>query len=137
MHEFTFASSIHDALLDIAKQQGSSRVLEVHLKIGKLRALSIDQVKFSYDVLAKGTILEGSRLTVQESPGTVRCPACNYQGDFSPTDDLPFHFGIPPLVCPKCGKNLTIEGGDECVITRVKMVAPSGAHESAVASDAA
>ena len=136
MHEFTFASSIHDALLDIAKQQGSTRVLEVQLKVGKLRALSIDQVKFSYDVLAKGTILEGSKLTVEESAGSVRCPACDYHGEFNPEDDLSFHFGIPPLVCPNCGKSLTIEGGDECTITRVRMVAPSGAHGRTVASDA-
>jgi hydrogenase nickel incorporation protein HypA/HybF len=135
MHEFTIASSIHEALIDLAKQQGSTRVLEVHLKVGKLRALSIDQMKFSYDVLSKGTILEGSRLTVEESSGSVKCPACDYNGEFSPDDDLSFHFGIPPLICPKCGKSLTIEGGDECIITRVRMLAPSDSQESAVASD--
>lgn len=136
MHEFTIASSIHEALIDLAQQQRSSRVLEVYLKIGKLRAISIDQVKFSYDVLAKGTILEGSRLMVDESAGNVKCNVCNYRGEFTPDDELSFHFGIPPLICPKCGKSLSIEGGDECVITRVRMLAPTGARESAVTSDA-
>jgi len=122
MHEFTIASSIVEALLDLAREQGSSKVLKVHLRIGKLRALSIEQVKFSYDILAKGTALEGSSLTVEESAGSVRCPSCSYHGEFNP-DDLSFHFGVPPLLCPQCGNSLSIDGGDECVITKVRMLA--------------
>jgi hydrogenase nickel incorporation protein HypA/HybF len=122
MHEFTIATSIVDALLDLARQQGSDRVLEVQMKIGKLRAISIEQVKFSYDILAKGTPLEGSSLTVEESSGSLRCPECSYHGEFNPDDDLSFHFGVPPLLCPQCGNSLSIDGGDECVITKVRMV---------------
>jgi hydrogenase nickel incorporation protein HypA/HybF len=121
MHEFSITSSLVDAVLDLARQKGSSRVLEVHLRIGKLRALSIDQVMFSYDVLAKGTILDGSKLFITETPGTVRCVACGYHAEL----EMDFHFGISPLACPQCAAALTIEGGDECVITRVLMLQPS------------
>ncbi len=131
MHEFAITSSLVEALLDLAKQQGSRQVLEVHLRIGKLRALSTDQVRFSYDVLAKGTILEGSKLLVEESNGRVECTACGYKGEFDREGAFAFHFGLPPLLCPVCGKALAIEGGDECVITRVRMVHPSVAEKSA------
>jgi len=124
MHEFTVTSWIVDALLDLAKKQGASRVVEVHLRIGSLRALSIEQVKFCYGVLSQRTVLEGSKLVVEEVPGKLRCSACGYQGEFNPHDDA-FHFGIPPLECPECGEALVVEGGDECVIEKVRMLLPS------------
>lgn len=133
MHEFTIATSIVEALLDLAKQQRSDKVLEAHMRIGKLRAFSIEQVKFSYDILAKGTPLEGSSLIVEESVGTVRCPACRYHAAFNP-DDSSFHFGVPLLLCPQCDNSLSIDGGDECVITRVRMVA-STAKEGTTEND--
>ena len=125
MHEFTIASSIVETLLDLANKQRSSKVLEVHLRIGKLRALSTEQVSFSYNILAKGTVLEGSQLAVEETTGRVRCPNCNYQKEINSEDDSSFHFGIPTLICPQCGGALNIEDGDECMITSVRMVLPT------------
>jgi hydrogenase nickel incorporation protein HypA/HybF len=121
MHEFSITSSLVDAILDLAKQQGSNKVLEVHLRVGKLRALSLDQVKFCYRILVKGTILDGSRLLIKEAEANIRCGTCGYHEEFQSD----FHFGIPPLVCPQCGNPLTLEGGDECVITKVRMMCPT------------
>lgn len=128
MHEFTIASSIVETLIDLASKQGSSKVLEVHLRIGKLRALSTEQVSFSYNILAKGTALEGSRLAVEETAGHVKCPSCSYQKEIDPEGDTSFHFGIPTLICPQCGGALNIEGGDECMITSVRMLLPTVAE---------
>jgi hydrogenase nickel incorporation protein HypA/HybF len=124
VHEYSIASSIVEAVLDQARRRNSGRVVEVQMKIGKLRVLSIDQVKFSYEILSKGTALEGSRFTVQETSGSVRCPKCGYAEEIE-TNDESFHFGIPPMVCPSCGTNLSIEGGDECIITKVRMLVPT------------
>jgi len=129
MHEFTITSSIVEAVLDLARKQGSKKIQEVHLTIGKLRVLSTDQVKFCYEVLAKGTVLEGSKLIVEEAAGNLRCSHCGYNAVFDPDNDPSFHFGIPPLICPQCGNALTIEGGDELVITRVRMLLPSVKRE--------
>jgi hydrogenase nickel incorporation protein HypA/HybF len=137
MHEFSFASSIVESLLDLANKQGASKVLEVHLKIGKLRALSTEQLRFSYGILARGTVLEGSHLIVEESAGRLECPQCNYHGEFDPEGDLSFHFGIPPLICPQCGGGLTIKGGDECMITSVRMVLPTTIQGNEAAAEAA
>jgi len=132
VHEFSIASSLAETLLDLAKKQGSTKVLEVYLKIGKLRVISLDQLTFSYEIVAKGTILEGSRLTIEETAGSVKCLNCNYTDKFE-QEDLSFHFGIPPMICPRCGANLILEGGDECLITKVRMLAPSTVAESSEA----
>ena len=124
MHELAIATSLTEALLELVKEHSSSKVLEVHLKVGKLRVLSIDQLKFSYEILSKGTALEGSTLQVEETPGYTRCTNCNYTEKLE-IDDLSFHFSLPQITCPQCGVNLILEGGDECLITRVRMIAPS------------
>ncbi len=124
MHELAIATSLTEALLELVKEHSSSKVLEVHLKIGKLRVLSIDQLKFSYEILSKGTALEGSILQVEETPGYARCTNCNYTEKLE-TDDLSFHFSLPQITCTRCGVSLILEGGDECLITRVRMIAPS------------
>lgn len=125
MHEYTIASSIVETLADLANKQGSSKVLEVHMRIGKLRALSTEQLTFSYNILTKGTALEGSKLSIEEATGRVRCPQCNYSKEFDPSGDPSFHFAIPSQACPECNTALNIEGGDECIITSVRMVVPT------------
>jgi hydrogenase nickel incorporation protein HypA/HybF len=124
VHEYSIANSIAEAVLELAKQQNANRVVEVRMNIGQLRVLSIDQLRFSYEIISKGTVLEGSQLTVQETSGSVRCPKCGYANKIE-TDDESFHFGIPSMVCPTCSTNLSIEGGDECVITKVRMLIPT------------
>jgi len=124
VHEYTIASSIVDSVLDLAKQQNSRKVVEVRMKIGKLKVISVDQLKFSYEILSKGTALEGSQLNVLETDGSVKCPNCGYASRME-MDDASFHFGIPSMLCPTCGSGLMIEGGDECIITKVRMLVPT------------
>jgi hydrogenase nickel incorporation protein HypA/HybF len=125
VHEASICSSLVEALLEIAKKQSSSKILAVNLRIGKLRLISIDQLRFSYEIFSKGTILEGSELIIEETPGFTRCPNCGYSREFE-TADMAFHFALPTMKCPKCASDLEIEGGDECLITKVRMARPSG-----------
>jgi len=124
VHELSIASSLVDALLDIAKKQSSTKVVEVELKVGELKVLSLDQLRFSYELLAKGTLLEGSRLKIEETPGSSRCPNCGYTQEFHASDSA-FHFAIPKMNCPKCQTPLVVEGGNECLITKVRLIIPS------------
>jgi hydrogenase nickel incorporation protein HypA/HybF len=124
VHELSIATSLVEALLEIAKKQSSNKVIEVQLRVGKLRLLSLEQLKFAYEILSKGTLLERSKLTIEETPGFTRCLNCGYAKEFE-TSDMAFHFALPEMKCPKCTAPLNVEGGDECVITKVRMVAPS------------
>jgi hydrogenase nickel incorporation protein HypA/HybF len=134
VHELSIATSLVDALLEIAKKQSAIKVLAVQLKVGKLRLISLDQLRFSYEILSKGTLLEGSRLTIKETPGITTCPNCGYSREFE-TGDMSFHFTLPTMKCPKCATDLKIEGGDECVITKVRMSLPSQPSERSITTD--
>jgi hydrogenase nickel incorporation protein HypA/HybF len=132
VHEFSITSSLVETVLELAREKEAKRVLQVNLKIGKLRALSIEQMKFSYRILAKDTLLEGSRLIIEEVPGNVNCSACDYREEFALQDET-FHFGVPFLTCPHCGSSMTINGGDECIISKIRMILPTpvqSAHSS-------
>lgn len=120
-------------VLEEAQKHNAKRVTSVHLVIGKLTFLGPEQIKFSYRLLAKGTIMERSRLVIEEKEPTVRCPSCGYEGSAKYLDDPAFHFGIPTLTCPKCENQVTIVSGRECTIKDVGIVTDgeSGQDEDA------
>jgi len=66
MHELSMTSQIVNYLLIEAKKHKAKRVDEVHLMIGKLTFLGLEQVRFAYTTLVKNTILEGSKLHIEE-----------------------------------------------------------------------
>jgi len=103
VHEFSVTSQIVEAILKEAEMHNAKKVVEVHLDIGKLTFLGLEQVRFSYEVLVEGTIMEGSKL-------------------FKYKDDPMYHIPTPTLHCPKCGETVEIVGGRECTIRDVKLL---------------
>jgi len=113
---------IVQTVLEEAKKYNAKRVTSVHLVIGKLTFLGIDQIKFSYHLLVKGTLMEHSKLLIEQMEPTVKCTSCGYQGPAKYVDDPAFHFAIPTLTCPKCGEQVTIKLGRECTIKNIGIV---------------
>lgn len=122
MHEFSITSQIVSSVLDEAAERGAKKVLEVHLVIGKLTLLGIEQVRFSYNLLAEDTILKGSKLYIRQKNGRVKCERCGYEGVIGKKDDPFSHMTYPTLTCPKCGFLVKIIEGKECLIKSIKMV---------------
>ena len=121
MHEFSMTAQIVENVIQEAKKHNAKRVLEVHLAIGKLTFLGIEQVRFSYDALVRGTMMEGSKLYIEEKDGVVRCTKCGYEGGLHYEDDPAYHIKAPTLLCPKCGGTVEIVGGKECTIKSAKL----------------
>ncbi len=122
MHEFSITSQIVRTVLKEAEKRGAKGVLEVHLIIGKLTLLGIEQVKFSYKVLVENTILKGSKLLIKRKSGRVRCERCGYEGPIKFKVDPISHISFPTLTCLKCDSSVTILEGRECTIKSVKLV---------------
>lgn len=123
MHEFSMTTQIVNYVLEEAKKHNAKHVNEVHLIIGKLTFLGVEQVKFAYDLLVKNTIMEGSKLHIEEKNGIVKCNNCGYEGGLKYEDDPVYHIPSPTLNCPKCGDVVNIVGGKECTIKSIKLVA--------------
>jgi len=122
VHEFSITSQIVQNVLAEAEKRGAKKVTEVNLVIGKLTFLGLEQVRFAYEALTKGTIAEGSKLVIEEQEGFVKCSNCGYQGGFKYEDDPLYHMPIPTLKCPKCSNTVKIMAGKECTIKNIKML---------------
>lgn len=115
-------SQIVQSVLAEAEKREAKKVTEVHLAIGKLTFLGLEQVRFAYEALIKGTIMEGSKLVIEEQEGVVKCSDCGYEGGFKYEDDPLYHVPLPTLKCPQCGNVVSIAAGKECTIKSIKMM---------------
>jgi len=122
VHEFSVTSQIVDNILKEAVRHNAERVVQVNLAIGKLTFLGIEQVRFAYKLLVKGTIAEKSKLFIREKDGLVKCSKCGYEGNFKYEDNPIYHVPMPTLKCPKCENTVDIIGGKECTIESIKLV---------------
>ena len=94
MHELAIASSLVESAELAARQAGAGRVTQVFLRLGALSGVSKEALLFSYDVAARGTLLEGSQLIIEDVPVAIYCESCRAEVR------LP---GIR-LRCPRCGR---------------------------------
>ena len=122
VHEFSVTSQIVQSVLGEAEKRKAKKVTAVHLVIGKLTFLGLEQVRFAYEVLTKDTIMEGSKLFVKKQEGLVKCSRCGYVGGFKYEDDALYHVLVPTLKCPKCVNLVSIAAGKECTIKSIKMM---------------
>ena len=122
MHEFSVTSQIVQNVLAEAEKRGAKKVTEVDLVVGKLTFLGLEQLRFAFEALTKGTILEGSKFVIEEQEGIVKCGSCGYEGGFKYEDDPLYHVPVPTLKCPKCGSVVKITAGKECTIKSIKLL---------------
>ena len=122
MHELAMTTQIIESVLEEAQKHDAKKVEEVHLVIGKLSFIGVEQVRFSYKILTKDTIMKDSKLVIKEQDGTIECPNCGFKGAVPVADDPAYHVPIPTLRCPKCGEAAKIVEGKECTITRIRIL---------------
>jgi hydrogenase nickel incorporation protein HypA/HybF len=73
MHEMGITRSI---VAIVAEQAAGRKVTRVTLEIGKLAAIMPDAIRFCFDVVAKGSALDGATLDIVEIEGRARCLDC-------------------------------------------------------------
>ena len=116
------ATQIVENVLEEAKRHNAKKVAEVHLVIGKMTFLGADQIRFSYGVLVKDTIMQDSKLFIEEKDGVIECQNCGYKGAVPIEDDPAYHVPVPTLKCPKCGEAAKIVEGKECTIKSIRIL---------------
>lgn len=77
MHEMSLCESLLDAISQSARQNGFSRVTRVRLSIGRFAGVEPEALRFSFDVVSRGTLAEGAELVLLEQPGAAWCFDCN------------------------------------------------------------
>ncbi|HEV7975753.1 hydrogenase maturation nickel metallochaperone HypA [Amycolatopsis sp.] len=108
MHELSITQSVIDAVVE--KMDGAT-VKSVRLEIGKLSGVVPDSVRFCFEVICAGTMLEGARLDIDEPPGLARCRDC--EGEFALNDLI--------MLCPCGSANVEVLAGRQLRIKSVEV----------------
>lgn len=117
MHEVSVVTGIVDAVIAELSGYRLEKVNSVDVMIGDMTSLGEEQMRFAYEIVTRGTILEGSELVIEHVPVEVRCDSCGYEGPTRMIDDPDYDsHAIPVLSCPKCGGSITVVKGMECSV---------------------
>jgi hydrogenase nickel incorporation protein HypA/HybF len=108
VHELAVIQGVVD---QVTARLGQTRVIEVHLTIGRLSGVVPDALRFCFDLAAAGTILDGAALEIDEPDGRARCRTC--QRDFT--------VARPILLCPCGSADVQVISGQEMLIRSVKV----------------
>jgi hydrogenase nickel incorporation protein HypA/HybF len=109
MHELAITQSVVEAVVE---RVAPARVTAVHLTIGRVSGVDVEAIRFCFDLVAAGTVVEGARLEIAEPTGRARCRQCG--ADF-PVDDL-------VLICPCGSVDAELSQGGELLVRAVEVV---------------
>ncbi|MCI4664581.1 MAG: hydrogenase maturation nickel metallochaperone HypA [Neomegalonema sp.] len=112
MHEMSLCQSIRSAIEEQAESQKFSRVDRVKLEVGPLSGVETDALRFGFDVVMRGSIIEGAKLEIDEPPAAAWCMPC--------AETVPITQRYDP--CPKCGSHqLQVTSGEELRIKELEV----------------
>ena len=104
MHELAVTQSLLEITLRHAQNANARQVDNLYLVIGQLSSIIDDFVQFYWDIVAKDTIAEGSRLNFRRIDTQMECHDC--QQIYTPGDHQ--------FDCPNCGSSqVRILAGEE------------------------
>ena len=111
MHELGIADEILGIALGESAKHGDGKVTAVRLRVGVLRAVVPENLRFLFGHLAAGTAAEDAVLTIDEEPVQVECPFCgtNESRTFV-------------MECPLCNRaGVTVNGGDSLLVVSLDL----------------
>jgi hydrogenase nickel incorporation protein HypA/HybF len=105
--------SLCDAILGTTMKHADGRpVMQVTVRIGHLRQVVPDALRFGWELLTEPTDLKGCELVIEQIPATVECRECRAVT----TLDMPI------LACGTCGSfEVTLLSGEEFVIVSMEL----------------
>lgn len=80
MHELSITRNIVAIVVEAANGR---RVRRVTVEIGTLSGVMADAVRFCFDLVAEGTVVQGAALEIVEPAGRARCCACAGEFDIA------------------------------------------------------
>jgi hydrogenase nickel incorporation protein HypA/HybF len=117
MHEVSVVSTLVDAVIKELEKYNVTKVNSITVVIGDLTNLGTEQMSFAYEIVTRGTILEGSEFIVEPEAIELECSNCGFEGPAEVLKDPDFdEHAIPVLACPKCGGPVKVTKGQSCVV---------------------
>jgi hydrogenase nickel incorporation protein HypA/HybF len=104
LHEMALTQGLVELIESEGLKQGFSRVRAVRLELGALGGVDAEAMRFCFEAVARGAIVEGARLEIRVIPGEGWCLDC------AEAVEMYERFGA----CPQCGRHhVQVTAGDE------------------------
>ncbi len=113
MHELSIVEVLIEQVEKEVEQAGEAgRVSQVDLVIGRLSGVNTDSIRFAFEVLAPGTLVEGAELRIAEPQALCCCRTCGVETE---VEDL-------AAFCPRCdSSDIYFEGGQELLLEAINL----------------
>ena len=112
MHEMALCESIVQVLEQQAAVQNYAVVKAVRLEIGPLAGVELEALRFSFDVVTRGTLADRAKLEIIETKGEAWCMQCAKTVPVSQRFDA----------CPDCDSyQLQVTSGEELRIKELEV----------------
>jgi hydrogenase nickel incorporation protein HypA/HybF len=101
VHELALSRAIVDAALRHAEGR---TVTVVRLRVGALRQVVPETLRFNFEIVTRETDCEGARLEVQPVAAMLRCGGCGREWDPAPppATEVSQLLSPPSFRCPQC-----------------------------------
>lgn len=110
MHELSVVTSIVKIVKQEVDKVKGNKALELYLEIGKLSGVEIDSFHFVWPQCIYGSVLNDTKLFIEETEGKARCAECETE----------FHINKSFDSCPNCNSPFKeIIAGKELKIKKI------------------
>ena len=113
MHELSIVDAVLDQVQEEVRQSGAGgRVTRLELVIGRLSGVNPDSIRFAFELLAPGTVVEGAEIRIRE-PESSSLAVLVESAAKSRTS---------PLSVPSAqSSDVAIEGGQELLLETIEV----------------
>jgi hydrogenase nickel incorporation protein HypA/HybF len=109
MHELSVATAVLNTAL---KHAGERRVSVVNVRVGALRQVVPDSLRFYFEIVARDSACEGATLELEEIAARLQCADC--ERSWMPQ--------IPAFRCPDCGSAaVQVTAGEELEVQFIEI----------------
>jgi hydrogenase nickel incorporation protein HypA/HybF len=112
VHEMSLAEGMLQLVEDGARRNAAGAVKAVWLEIGTLAQVEVDALRFCFDAVTRGTLAQGARLEIVDTPGAAWCMPCGARVPIARIGDA----------CPRCGSHqLQVVQGQELRVREIEI----------------
>ena len=108
MHELSITQSIVDA---VCERADGRPVRRLRVRVGALTAVVPESLRFCFELVTEGTVLEGAELEIDRQAGAAHCRECEL--DFALTDAI--------LLCPCGSADVSVTSGRQLQILSMEV----------------
>jgi hydrogenase nickel incorporation protein HypA/HybF len=111
MHEVSIVEALIEQVEgEVARAGASGKVTRLGLSIGRLSGVQSDSIRFAFELLSPGTLVEHAALDIEQPRAVCVCAACGMRTEL---EEL-------RLECPACASHeISLLGGQEMLLQTI------------------